>query len=76
MLRFRVAPIYWEYLSPNPRKLQGYFHYYDFDREEFEFALQIHDTNFEKAVLCIGILVGLGMVYTAVAYLRTRVRDK
>ncbi len=74
MLRNRVAPIYWNYLSPDPKKLQSYFHYYD--HEEFEFMLQSSNTSLGKAVLCIGILVGLGALYTAIAYLRTRKRDR
>ena len=77
MLRHRIAPIYWEYLSPDPRKLKMYFHCYDHMYvEEFEHTLQKYETSLGQAVLCIGILVGLGVVYTAIAYLRTRVRDK
>ena len=75
-LRYRIGHIYWDYLSYNPEKLVGYFHQYDGYEEEFEFALQASDTNLGKALLCICILVGLGMVYTAIAYLRTRKRDR
>jgi len=74
MLRFRVAPTYWDYLSPDPEKLNDYFHYYD--HEEFVYQLQRSETNLGKAVLCIGILVGLGVLYTAIAYLRTCKRDR
>jgi len=70
----RFSSTYWEYLSHDPGKLKHYFHYYD--HEEFAFALQSYDTSLGKAVLCIGILVGLGVVYTAIAYLRTRKRDR
>ena len=74
-LRYRIGHIYWDYLSYIPDKLLYYFHHYDYE-EEFEFALQTFDTSLAKAVLCIGILVGIGMVYTAIAYLRTRKRDR
>lgn len=73
-LKFKIAPIYWDYLSPDPGKLKHYFHYYD--HEEFELMLQRFDTNLEKAALCIGILVGVGVFYTVIAYLRTRKRDR
>ena len=74
MIRHRIGSLYWNYLSPNPAKLQKYFHHYDLD--DFENMLQTSDTDLGKAVLCIGILVGLGVIYSAIAYLRTRKRDR
>ena len=74
MLRMRVAPTYWDYLSPTPNKLTLYFHYYD--SEWFEGMLQQTDTSLEKAAFCICLLTGLGIIYSLVAYICTKVRDK
>lgn len=77
MLRNRIASIFWEYLSPVPNKLTNYFHLYDCrNQREFEWSLQVVDTSLTKALICIFLLVGSGLVYSVIAYLCTRVRDK
>ena len=74
MLRFRIDPFYFDYLSPNPNKLGHYLHRYD--SELFESHIANTNTNLGKAAVCVCILVGLGVIYSTIAYLRTRVRDK
>lgn len=74
MLRNRVNPLYFDYLSPSPKKLLYYLHYYD--SELFEGVLVQMDTDLGKAALCVCILVGLAVAYSAIAYLRTRKRDR
>ncbi len=74
MLRNRVNPLYFDYLSPSPKKLFYYLHYYD--SELFEGVLVQMDTDLGKAALCVCILVGLAVAYSAIAYLRTRKRDR
>ncbi len=73
-LRFRLDPFYFNYLSPNPSKLSQYLHYYD--SEWFENIIASKNTSLGKAALCVCILVGLAVVYSAIAYLRTRTRDR
>ncbi len=67
-------PTYWNYFSHNPRKLSNFFHYYD--HSSFNFMLRTYDTNLTKAVICICLLVGSGLIYSVISYLCTRVRDK
>jgi len=74
MLRFRIDPFYFDYLSPNPNKLGHYL--FRYDSELFESHIAHMNTNLTKAAVCVCILVGLGMAYTAIAYLRTRKRDR
>ena len=73
-LRFRVDPFYFDYLSPTPNKLSKYLHWYD--SELFEDQIVSLETSFCKAAICVCILVGLGVLYSAIAYLRTRNRDR
>jgi len=76
MLRHRVPPVYFDYLAPNPRKLSMYLHFYDSDPFQFNSTVKYADTNLTKAAICVCILVGLGVLYSAIAYLRTRKRDR
>ncbi len=77
MLRQRIHSMFWDYLSPVPDKLTNYFHCYDCrNQHEFEILLEMDDTNLTKAVICICLLVGSGLVYSVITYLCTRVRDK
>ncbi len=73
-IRFRIDPRYGEYLKPYPDKLLQYFYRYDTD--SFEDTLHTFDVNLTKVVSCIGFFVCLVVVYTAIAYLRTRKRDR
>ncbi len=73
-IRFRIDPRYGEYLKPYPDKLMAYFYHYD--TKDFESTLKMLDTSLGKAALCICILVGLAVVYSAIAYIRTRTRDR
>jgi len=74
MLRLRVGEIYWDYLSPSPLKLTMYFHYYD--HTEFEWLITTFQISMGDAILCISLLVGLGVIYSTIAYLCTRKRDR
>ena len=73
-LSIRFDLFFGAYLSPTPDKLCYYLHFYDTDL--FETTLTTMDTSLGKAVLCIGILVGLGVLYSTIAYFRTRKRDR
>ena len=72
-LRLRVDPFYFDYLSPMPYKLQDYWHYYD--TEWFEWMLDYLGTSLAKAMICIGVLVGVSLIYLAIAYVRTHKRE-
>lgn len=69
-----VRNIYTDYLQPIPNKSSHYFHYYD--SEWFESMLVLEDTNLTKAAICIAILVGVFVLYSTIAYLRTQKRDR
>lgn len=71
--RFRITPLWKDYLATSPHKLAGYFD--SINRENVEEMLELYETNLLEAVLCLCILVGLAVVYSVVAYLRTRKRD-
>lgn len=75
-LRFRVNPFYFDYLSPSPNKLGFYLHFYDSDPYQFDSTVRMANTNLGKAAICVCILVGLGALYSTIAYLRTRKRDR
>lgn len=70
----RIDSLYFDYLSPDPNKLWSYWHFYDSER--FENTLVTMNTNLGKSVLCVCILVGLGVLYSTIAYLRTRKRER
>lgn len=72
MFRRRIAEVYFEYLSPIPKKLRGFFQWYDTDR--FEMGLEHYDTSLLDATLCIVFLVGIGALFSLVAYRRIRKR--
>ncbi len=73
-LRLRMNPLYFDYVSPPQLKLFGYLYYYDTDK--FEQALEQFETDIGKAALCVCILVGLAVLCSSIAYLRTRKRDR
>ena len=74
MFRSRIAPWYFEYLSTSPKKLGHYLMFYDTDL--FETFIMERDTDLGKAAICFGALVGLALLYSSIAYLRTRKRDR
>lgn len=65
---------YFNYFSPMPQKVETCFHYYDTDR--FQSLIVLMDTDLGKVALCIGIFVGLAVIYSAIAYLLMRKRDR
>lgn len=74
---YRMPAVYKYYLSPSSMKLTLYIDATNRpDKSEVAELLQINDTDLGKAALCICILVGLAVVYSVVAYLRTRKRDR
>jgi len=74
MLRLRVGEFYWDYLSPSPTKLKMYFHTYD--GPGFVNIKAIFQGYAKDVVLCISLLVGLGVIYSTIAYLCTRKRNR
>ena len=72
MFRQRIAPVYFDYLSPIPRKLRQYFHYYD--TEWFEELLNMQKTSLYDALICILFLLCIVVVCSLVSYLRIRKR--
>lgn len=73
MFRFRVDPLYFDYLSPVPLKLRQYFHYYQ--TEWWEDFLVRNDLSIGKVAICIAFLSGVGIVGSLIAYLCTRKRN-
>ena len=73
MLRLRVDPFYFDYLSPSPNKLMYYLYYYD--TEWFEELLPAVDTNLQKAAICICVLVGASLIYCVISCLCIRKRE-
>ena len=73
MFRFRVDPLYFDYLSPVPWKLRQYFHYYQ--TEWWEDSLIRNDLSIGKVAICIAFLSGVGIVGSLIAYLCTRKRN-
>lgn len=75
ILRHRIAPVYFDYLSPIPRKLRHYL--YAFEQEAMPVAdnLLQKDTSLGKALICLGVLVGVSVIYVGIAYLRQRRRE-
>lgn len=63
---------YIEYVTPNPTKLSFYMQYYD--TEWFENTIKSLKTSTFDALMCIAILVGLGIVFAILSYLRIRKR--
>lgn len=72
MFRHRIAPVYFDYLSPIPRKLRQYFHYYD--TEWFEELLTMQNTSINDALLCISFLIGVVFVCSWGSYICIRKR--
>lgn len=73
-LRFRITPLWKDYLFTSPHKLAGYFD--SINRADVDGMLKLNDTNLGKAVLCLCILLGLAVLYSVVAYIRTCKRDR
>ena len=73
MFRFRIAPVYFDYMSPLPQKPRTYFHY--FGTEMFENVSQSSGVALWQVSLAIGCLIGVSLVYTAVSYIRIRKRN-
>lgn len=71
---FNVTKEGWfiEYVTPNPTKLSFYMHYYD--TEWFENTLNVMKTSTFDAFVCIALLIGLGVVFATLSYLRIRKR--
>ena len=72
-LRLRVNPFYFDYLSPVPDKLRDYWHFYD--TEWFEWTIDYLGTSLAKAMACIGVFVGVSLIYCVIAYVRTHKRE-
>lgn len=73
MFRFRVDPLYFDYLSPVPWKLRQYFHYYQ--TEWWSDFIVRNDLSIGKVAICIAFLSGVGIVGSLIAYLCTRKRN-
>lgn len=73
MFRFRIAPAYFDYMSPLPQKTRTYFHY--FDTEMFENITQNSGVTLWQVSLAIGCLITVSLLYAAAAYIRTRKRN-
>ena len=73
VVKSRIDPFYFDYLSPIPDKLRYYLHYYD--TEWFEETIASFETNLAKAMMCIGILLGVSLIYCTITYFRIRKRD-
>ena len=74
LLRHRIAPVYFDYLSPIPRKLRHYLYAFEQEAMPVEQNLIQRDTSFGKALICLGVLVGVSAIYVGISYWRQRRR--
>ena len=72
MFRFRISPTYFDYFSPIPYNLRRYFHYYD--TEWWEGMVKNYDLTIGKVAICIGFLVGVGVLCSLISHLCVRKR--
>ena len=75
MLRMQVGEIgrfYFEYLCPIPTKLRSYL--YAFDTADVAVHMERSETSLGKAAACVGVLLGVSVIYSAVSYLCQRKR--
>ena len=73
ILRFRISENYFNYLSPIPKKLRQFFHYYD--TEWFEDMITQQKTSVAHVAFCISFLVGIAVLCSVVSYIRVRQRN-
>lgn len=71
-LRFRVGEVYFDYLSPLPRKIRQYLHYYDTGL--FENTISQSGVTFAQAAISVSALLGIALVFYNISYLRIRKR--
>ena len=74
ILRHRIAPVYFDYLSPIPRKLRHYLYAFEQEAMPVEQNLIQRDTSLSKALICLGVLVGVTAIYVGISYWRQRRR--
>ena len=77
--QYQIPVIYRDYLSPTPYKVSQYFDAINrklISISEMDGLLQQYGTDLGKAALCVCILVGLAVLYSVVAYIRTCKRDR
>ena len=72
MFRRRIAAVFFEYLSPIPKKLRGFFQWFDTDR--FELGLVHYDTSLGDMLLCVAFLTGCSLLFSLISYFRIRKR--
>ena len=75
MLRLQVGEIgkfYFNYLSPIPNRLRDYL--YSFDTADAALMQKTTETSLGKAAACVGVLLGVSLIYSAVSYLCQRKR--
>ncbi|MBQ7336929.1 MAG: hypothetical protein IJW40_00580 [Clostridia bacterium] len=75
MLRHRIAPVYFDYLSPLPRKLRHFLYAYEQEAAPAADVLVQQETSLGKALICLGVLLGVAALYTALAYRRQKCRN-
>lgn len=68
-----ILNLYRNYFGVSPEKLFLYF--YRFDTPEYEHFIELHETSFEHAAICIGIFAAFTAVYMLISYLRVCRRD-
>lgn len=73
MFRFRLAKWYFEYLSPLPEKVRSYFHY--FGSEWHTTITEPGGDSLSHALVGIGCLIGVSLLYAICSYLRIRKRE-
>ena len=74
ILRHRIAPVYFDYLSPIPRKLRHYLYAFEQEAMPVEQNLIQRDTSLGKALICLGVIVGVSVIYVGITYWRQRRR--
>ena len=75
MLRLQVGEIgkfYFNYLSPIPNRLRDFL--YSFDTADAALMQEITETSLGKATTCIGVLLGISFIYSAISLLLQRKR--
>ena len=68
----KSTEIFQDYLQPKPMKVFWFF--YDLDTETFQNTIDHFKTSHETVAICIGLLLGISLLYAFISYLRIRKR--
>lgn len=73
LYQYRAFQTYFGYFSPHPSKLMDFF--FNLDTTDGSMWIAVYVTSFEKAVLCIGFLTGISLLFAIVSYFLVHRRE-